>query len=295
MLEEVGVRLGRGERNCGAGIGHVVGGHLGGWAGAGRVQIVNGTTTTDLHTIHLFRERKAYIYNMQTKVCEVRDEPNRFRHIRIPREVGTGGWNGGYGLLGSCPLSPPLPYLPPKLLNGLRHGYVRGRCGRGGGWAGRAQAHFIGEAIVGTNAFDNAGVLTTHWEHHNDTEKSTLHHVLPIRAAVGCFSDGGADRISSLSGGFNGGCVYHGGCDPGGAAHWFGVFTDRDIGCLPVSDHFHDERIGTVQTDFFDIVLGIGDPNIFIPDPSCFKAAPVNIHTFPSIHSSRDARRKHYF
>jgi len=136
-------------------------------------EVVNGTTKLHLHTIHLFRERKLYVMDLDAKTCTVRDEFRRFHHLRIPRD-----------------------------------------------------AHFIGEAIVGTNAFDNAGVLTTHWEHHNDTEKT----------------------------------------------HWFGVFTDRDVGCLPVMDHFHDEAIGTVHTDFFDIVLGISDPNIFVPDQSCQNA-----------------------
>jgi len=98
------------------------------------------------------------------------------------------------------------------------------------------EAHFIGEAIVGTNAFDGAGVLTTHWHHHNDTEKT----------------------------------------------EWFGVYTDRDIGCLPVSDHFSDPQIGTVRTDFFDIVLGISDPNVFVPPHECDQAVAPAKPTRPN-------------
>jgi len=85
-------------------------------------------------------------------------------------------------------------------------------------------ASFVREAIVGTNAFPNSGVLTTHWEHHSDTDPKF---------------------------------------------RWFGVFTARDVGCVPVSDFFHDERIGTMHTEFFDVVLGIGDPDVFIPNSVC--------------------------
>jgi len=84
-------------------------------------------------------------------------------------------------------------------------------------------AHFRGEAIVGTNAFPDAGVLTTHWEHHNKSPKW----------------------------------------------EWYGVYTDGDIGCVPVLDHYHDDQIGSVETRFFDVVLGIGDPNVFIPPSHC--------------------------
>jgi len=136
-------------------------------------EVDNSTDREFFHTIQLFRERKAYAFNLKSKECEVRDIDFPFRPIHIPRD-----------------------------------------------------AHFHGEAIVGTNAFDGAGVLTTHWEHHNDTQKT----------------------------------------------FWFGVFTDRAIGCIPVMDHFHDERIGTVQTHFFDVVLGIADENQFIPEEPCNKA-----------------------
>jgi len=85
------------------------------------------------------------------------------------------------------------------------------------------EAHFVGDAILGTNAFENSGLLTTHWEHRNKTEQT----------------------------------------------EWYGVFTDRDIGCVPVSDDFMDPAIGHVTTQWFDVVLGISDPNQFIPESSC--------------------------
>jgi len=90
-------------------------------------------------------------------------------------------------------------------------------------------AHFVGEAIVGTSAFPDSGVLTTHWHHHSDSPKF----------------------------------------------EWYGVYTDRDLGCVPVMDHFHDDQRGTVETRFYDVVLGIADPNIFVVPSSCPRPASV--------------------
>jgi len=87
----------------------------------------------------------------------------------------------------------------------------------------RREAHFVGEAYIGTNAFENSGLLTTHWDHRNKTE-----HM-----------------------------------------EWYGVFTDREVGCVPVSDDYTDDTVGHVQTHFFDVALGISDPNVFVPDSSC--------------------------
>jgi len=137
-------------------------------------EIDNSTTRDFFHTIHVFRERRAYYINLKTKNCEERHEDVHFRPWHIPHE-----------------------------------------------------AHFRGDAIVGTNAFPESGVLTTHWEHHNDTDHS----------------------------------------------HWFGVFTDGAVGCVPVSDHFYDPNVGPIETQFFDVVLGIGDPNVFVPPNGCKHAA----------------------
>jgi hypothetical protein len=78
----------------------------------------------------------------------------------------------------------------------------------------RREAQFVGDAILGTNAFENSGLLTTHWTHSNQS------------------------------------------------AHmeWYGVFTDREIGCIPVSDDYSDDTVGHVRTQFYDVVLGISDP-----------------------------------
>jgi len=133
-------------------------------------EVRNDTDDEYFHVIHLFRERKAFRFNLKTKVCTTEDIKHRFHRIEIPHN-----------------------------------------------------ASFVGEAIIGTNAFDNAGLLTTHWHHHNKQEKT----------------------------------------------EWFGVYTDRSVGCIPIHDDFADEQIGHVSTSFFDVVLGIGDPNIFIPESSC--------------------------
>jgi len=133
-------------------------------------EIRNGTDDDFFHTIHLFRERVTYRFNLKTKVCTKQDLKERFHRIEIPRD-----------------------------------------------------ARFVGDAIIGTNAFLNSGLATTHWEHENKSEKWS----------------------------------------------WYGVYTPRDIGCVPVSDEFHDEQVGRVVTNFFDVVLGISDPNIFVPEHEC--------------------------
>jgi hypothetical protein len=86
-------------------------------------------------------------------------------------------------------------------------------------------AHFRGEAVIGTNAFPDSGVLTTMW-HHEDKDKKWS---------------------------------------------WEGVYTDQFKGCIPLMDHYHDEKIGSVNSRFFDVVLGVGDPDIFVPPSVCNK------------------------
>jgi len=137
-------------------------------------EVRNGTDDEAFHVIQLFRERRAFRFNLKSKVCTTEEIKHRFHRIEIPHN-----------------------------------------------------ASFAGEAIIGTNAFDNAGLLTTHWHHENKQEQW----------------------------------------------QWFGVYTDREIGCIPVMDEFHDQNVGHVTTQFFDVVLGIGDPNIFIPESSCKRAA----------------------
>ena len=134
----------------------------------------NGTTDDVFHTIHLFRDRVTYRYNVHTKVCTKTALHHNFHRIEIPRD-----------------------------------------------------AQFAGDAILGTNAFLNSGLATTHWFHENKQEKWS----------------------------------------------WYGVFTPRDIGCVPVSDDFTDATVGHVTTQFFDVALGISDPAIFEPNAACRHAA----------------------
>jgi hypothetical protein len=136
-------------------------------------EVMNGTTDSFFHEIHLFRERRRYRIDLKAKTCAVEHSDMRFRPWHIPHE-----------------------------------------------------AHFVGDAYIGTNAFQHSGVLTTHWNHQNTTTKTD----------------------------------------------WYGVFTDRSVGCVPVMDMFHDPNIGTVHTSFFDVVLGIGEPDQFIPPSICSKA-----------------------
>jgi len=138
----------------------------------------NGTDHEVYHTIELFRERKAFRFNLKTKVCTVQEIKHRFHRIEVPHN-----------------------------------------------------ASFVGEAIIGTNAFENSGLLTNHWAHENKAEKWS----------------------------------------------WFGVYNPREAGCVPIMDDFHDQNVGRVQTQFYDVVLGISDPNVFIPESSCPRAN-VNHH-----------------
>jgi len=133
-------------------------------------EVFNGTDHEPFHTIHLFRERVTFRYNLKTKVCTREELKHRFHRIEIPRN-----------------------------------------------------ASFVGDAIIGTNAFENSGLSTTHWAHENKDEHWS----------------------------------------------WYGVFTPREIGCVPISDEFHDHNVGRVFTHFFDVVLGTSDPNIFVPNSSC--------------------------
>jgi len=142
-------------------------------------EVVNGTDREPFHTIHLFRERVTFRFNLKTKVCTREELRHRWHRIEIPRN-----------------------------------------------------ASFVGDAIIGTNAFENSGLETTHWSHENKDEHWS----------------------------------------------WYGVYTPREIGCVPISDEFHDHNVGRVHTQFYDVVLGISDPNIFVPDSACRRAHSARKH-----------------
>nr|WAJ59525.1 epdl2.3 protein [Paramormyrops sp. OFF] len=48
--------------------------------------------------------------------------------------------------------------------------------------------------------------------------------------------------------------------------------TFTEFGCLPISSQIHVENVGLIFTSFYNLVIGIEDPNEFIPPPSCDKA-----------------------
>lgn len=55
------------------------------------------------------------------------------------------------------------------------------------------------------------------------------------------------------------------------AETWLGQFTLE--GCIPVREVIANGNINqSVTTTFYDVTLGIGNPNIFIPPPECQEA-----------------------
>nr|WAJ59542.1 epdl2.4 protein [Paramormyrops sp. MAG]WAJ59545.1 epdl2.4 protein [Paramormyrops sp. MAG] len=48
--------------------------------------------------------------------------------------------------------------------------------------------------------------------------------------------------------------------------------TFTEFGCLPISSLNHVENVGLILTSFYDMVIGIEDPDEFIPPPFCDKA-----------------------
>ncbi|KAI8486651.1 Mammalian ependymin- protein 1 [Branchiostoma belcheri] len=53
---------------------------------------------------------------------------------------------------------------------------------------------------------------------------------------------------------------------------WVGVFTYT--GCVPVNDMFYSNRTGRVTTEFFDVTLGLSNPDVFIPPRECIMPPP---------------------
>ncbi|XP_010886229.1 ependymin-like 1 [Esox lucius] len=56
----------------------------------------------------------------------------------------------------------------------------------------------------------------------------------------------------------------------GGKDKWMTTFTE--FGCIPVSTTYYTEKTDWVLTTFFNIVVGIDDPQEFIPPTFCQKA-----------------------
>ncbi|XP_069117848.1 mammalian ependymin-related protein 1-like [Argopecten irradians] len=58
---------------------------------------------------------------------------------------------------------------------------------------------------------------------------------------------------------------FHGNFSDG--AHFFGTVTSPD--CFPITSGFYSEDSGFVHRTFFDLNVGIADPNVFIPPSEC--------------------------
>ncbi|XP_077412886.1 mammalian ependymin-related protein 1 [Vanacampus margaritifer] len=54
---------------------------------------------------------------------------------------------------------------------------------------------------------------------------------------------------------------------------WVGVYTLRD--CYPVQETYIKNSSVTTSTRFFNLQLGISDPDVFTPPPSCQSARPL--------------------
>ncbi|XP_013400489.1 mammalian ependymin-related protein 1-like [Lingula anatina] len=52
-------------------------------------------------------------------------------------------------------------------------------------------------------------------------------------------------------------------------AKYYGSWTYP--ACVPVSDYFYDSSVGLVQTHFYNVEVGISDPDRFIPPMECKK------------------------
>jgi len=48
---------------------------------------------------------------------------------------------------------------------------------------------------------------------------------------------------------------------------WHGTFTD--LACLPVHERIFTNATGHIWTSFYDVTLGISNPNIFVPPKGC--------------------------
>lgn len=47
------------------------------------------------------------------------------------------------------------------------------------------------------------------------------------------------------------------------------VGTWTAVGCAPVTDAYFSQRTGFVHWSFYDVTLGISDPNVFVPPAEC--------------------------
>jgi hypothetical protein len=58
-------------------------------------------------------------------------------------------------------------------------------------------------------------------------------------------------------------------------AHWQGEFTALMTGCLPIREWYEDQSVGIIYSGWYNLVLGINDPNVFTPPSDCQPADTV--------------------
>jgi len=51
--------------------------------------------------------------------------------------------------------------------------------------------------------------------------------------------------------------------------HWQGEFTAAITGCLPIREWYEDADVGIIYSGWYNIVLGISDPNVFTAPSDC--------------------------
>ena len=59
---------------------------------------------------------------------------------------------------------------------------------------------------------------------------------------------------------------------PGNVFTYVSTWTYRE--CIPVTVTTYSEKSGREYVSFYDVTLGIRDPNVFIPRPECLTENP---------------------
>merc|ERR1711934_104527 len=55
-------------------------------------------------------------------------------------------------------------------------------------------------------------------------------------------------------------------------AHWEGTFSEKEQGCLPINMNNVVHGRGFTHTAFYNITIGITNPDVFVPPPACNNA-----------------------
>ncbi|XP_036403977.1 ependymin-like [Megalops cyprinoides] len=123
------------------------------------------------------------------------------------------------------------------------------------------------------------GVLyEINWQNHTCTKKALKDHFQPMEVPKNATLLG--QVILGSSSGFGQGLLVNtwSGEVPETEAKYMSTFTE--FGCLPVSTLYHTEETGGVIVSFFNILIGIDDPQVFFPPPFCQSAQLVGTTDF---------------